>query len=74
LNLAHYLQSLGWQVVEKAFYRVCDIAVRKTRLSNASHFQWVATIENDTTSLYRTQAAGRTRTMFFNSLLNLNTL
>jgi hypothetical protein len=31
-----------------------DIAIRKTRFSNGSHFQWLAASENGGTSLCRT--------------------
>ncbi len=42
-----------WQAVEKAFHGFFNIAIRKTWFSNVSHFQWLAAIENDGTSLYR---------------------
>jgi len=44
-----------WQAVEKAFHGFFNIAIRKTWFSNVSHFQWLAAIENDGTSLYRAQ-------------------
>jgi len=42
------------QSVEKTIHGIFNNAIRKTWFSNCSHFQWLAAIENDGTSLYRT--------------------
>jgi hypothetical protein len=41
--------------VEKTIYGIFNIAILRTWFSNCRHFQWLAAIENDGTSLCRTQ-------------------
>jgi len=42
-------------LLNKAIRGFFNIAIRKTWFSNYSHFQWLAAIENNGTSLYRKQ-------------------
>jgi len=41
--------------LKKTIHGIFNIAIRKTWFSNCSHFQWLAAIENDGTSLYLKQ-------------------
>jgi hypothetical protein len=43
--------------LKKTKHGFFNIAIRKVRFSNGSHFQWPAAIENGGTSVYRAQPA-----------------
>jgi len=45
----------------KAVHGFFNIAIRKTRFSNGSHFQGLSAIENSGTSMYRAQHAEKHR-------------
>jgi hypothetical protein len=52
---------IPYQSAEKTIHGIFNVAIRKTWFSNGSHFQWLAAIENDGTSLYRTQPVEKQR-------------